>query len=328
VKELSQVEMRPLSIGELLDRAVTICVRKFPMLSLIYLLFIVPVTLCQIWGRGDQGSFFNVLPDLLRAGQGDTSVDPKEISKIFDQLTVFNAYSGLWVVLMVFIRELPIAALMIAISQAYLGSAVSLGNAYGQALRRWLPLVGLTLLYVMLSVLFCVSAVAIFLSLLLGAVLLGMLVPQFILAIEIPVGVLFTIAFSVLALLIGVSLYMSYLACIIERESIMGSFRLAMQRSLAPRNLRRSLAVAFTLGAIAGGFILVGVAVSAVLDSIFKGDLAGLLFTSLLSVVFIVFVTGLFVTYYYDVRIRREGFDLEYEMSKLEPVAQPGNDSD
>lgn len=324
------MELRPLSIGELLDRAVTICVRKFPMLSLIYLLFIVPVTLCQIWGGGDQGSFFNVLPDLLRASQGDPSkpVDSKEISKIFEQLSVFNGYSALWVALMVFVRELPIAALMIAISQAYFGSAVSLGKAYGEALRRWLPLIGLTLLYAALSVLFCVSAVAVFLSLLLAAVLLGMLVPQFALAIEIPVGILFTIAFAVLALLIGVSLYMSYLTCIIERKSVMNSFRLAMQRSFAPKNLRGSLAVAFAFGAIVCGIILVGVAVSAVLDSIFKGDLAGLLFTSLLSVVFIVLVTGLFVTYYYDVRIRREGFDLEYEMSRFEPVAQRGSASD
>jgi hypothetical protein len=265
------------------------------MLSLIYLLFIVPVTLCQIWGGGDQGSFFNVLPDLLRASQGDPSkpVDSKEISKIFEQLSVFNGYSALWVALMVFVRELPIAALMIAISQAYFGSAV-----------------------------------AIFLSLLLAAVLLGMLVPQFALAIEIPVGILFTIAFAVLALLIGLSLYMSYLTCIIERKSVMNSFRLAMQRSFAPKNLRGSLAVAFAFGAIVCGIILVGVAVSAVLDSIFKGDLAGLLFTSLLSVVFIVLVTGLFVTYYYDVRIRREGFDLEYEMSRFEPVAQRGSASD
>jgi len=77
--------LRPLGLGEMLDRAVTLCVRHFALFSLIFVVYAIPLAVLQYFGTADQAKMFGPLTDILRAQAAGKSIDPNALAKAFSQ---------------------------------------------------------------------------------------------------------------------------------------------------------------------------------------------------------------------------------------------------
>src|ERR1700730_131734 len=108
------MDLRPLSLGEQLDRAVTLCVRNAPAFLLIYLAIGVPVAVFQMFGSEDQSRAIGGFVDMIRSQKTPSA---KELSAL--QSPVFNGYTAALLCLYAFIGPLVQATLVFAASREY-----------------------------------------------------------------------------------------------------------------------------------------------------------------------------------------------------------------
>jgi len=143
--------LRPLTIAEMLDRAVTFAVRFFPLLALIYALFALPLTILEYFGTADSAKAFSAMLDAIaRAGQGASQA---QILKAFAITPVFNGFTVAYLILALLGGPLALGAGLCAAAKITSGDPPpTLAEAYRAGLRAWPPLVGTELLWIACAV--------------------------------------------------------------------------------------------------------------------------------------------------------------------------------
>jgi hypothetical protein len=275
--------LRPLSLGEILDVAIKICVSRWRTLLMSVLIVVVPVQIISTILTADYtvksfDSSFDFSSTTQPAGQS------------FDE---FNQYIGGLAVsslLQILAVLLATATCFRAIAQAYLGEQTDWRSSTRYAVRHIPALLWLALLY--------------------------------------GLGVVFG---TVLLILPGIWLYVAWAfaipAMLVEgargRRALGRSFRLVRGRWWP------------TFGTIAIGFILAGI-ISTVVQFVFvagifadtNNDALVLLLASLAGIVGLAISTplqaALLTVLYFDLRVRKEGFDLELLAREMGAGAQPG----
>lgn len=131
----NQLSLRPLGVGEILDRAVRLYRRHFLTFIAIIAVVQVPMVLAQLG---------------LNLVTAQTMADPSQIST---EMVLAGSFGGLAlsVLSFIFVQSLGTAALTSAISDSYLGRPVSLGASYRKIGRVWLVVAGALLLLALLS---------------------------------------------------------------------------------------------------------------------------------------------------------------------------------
>ena len=272
-------QLRPLSVGEILDVSIKICVAHWRTLLKTVLVVVVPM---------------QILSTLLTAdytvSQFDLTTSPNQTPQ--ETLDELNQYLGgltITTLLQIGAVLLASAACFRAVAQAYLGEETDWRGSLAFALRRAPSLLWLTLLY--------------FLGVLFGTVLL--LAPG--------VWLFIAWAFAMPALL---------------AEGVRGRTALGRSYRLVEGRWWR------TFGAVALGFVLASIT-SSVVQTLF---LAGIFFNSgndalVLALSAVAGVVGLLITtpfqsallavVYFDLRVRKEGFDLELLAAGIGGAATP-----
>jgi len=202
------------------------------------------------------------------------------------------------------------AALMLAISRAYFGAQPRFADAYGAALRRWLPLIGLNVVYI-------VALLVLYLILVIALVLVSpVLVPViaalhgFWIALAVILGIVFVIVMLIVFLLAYLAWQVSFLGCVLERSSVFGSFASGIGRVLG-RSWRRSLLVGVALVAIWIGIFLVSAVGEATAIGLIRNQAVAIAFSTALRVATVAFTSAFLAMFYYDLRVRSEGLDLQ-----------------
>lgn len=307
---VKRMQLRPLSLGELLDRAVTLCVRHALTFALIFLVFIVPFTIFQTLALPDQGAMWTQLLDLARSGgkvmphAGAVPANP-----------AFSPLTGLVIAAFWLFSPLSYAALIVATSHAYLEGSASFGMGYRRALRVWPRLIGVAGLY-FLAVTAAMTAIT------LVGIVIGV-VAAMLAHVVMPLGIIFGVVFGgafVLALLAlglvtSIACYLSLYTCILEDAPITAAFMRGLQRGFGHGNFLRSLCAALALSVVSIGVTLVSMAGAVLLFGLFHSVLLGQVFSALIQVPAVVFMVAFMALYYYDLRVRNEGFDLRVEMA-------------
>lgn len=259
--------LRPLSLGEILDVSIKICIAHWRTLLKAVLVVVVPVQIVSTILTADYTvSSFDF---------GTSSAQTPEES--FDELNQYLGGFALSTLLQVCAVLLATAACFRAIAQAYLGEAADWRSSLSYALRHAPSLLLLTLLYA-----------------------LG-------------------VGFATLALILpGVWLYVAWAfampALLVEglrgRKALGRSFRLVRGRWWR------------TFGVIAVGFILAGI-ISTLVQAVFllglvfgaDNDALVLVLSAFAGIVGLAvgtpFQAALLTVVYFDLRVRKEGFDLE-----------------
>jgi hypothetical protein len=306
--------LRPLGVGELLDRAVTLCVRHFGTFALIYLAFAVPVAIFQFYGTGDQSKVAGALIDVFR-NAGGKAPDPVAINRALGSAPA-NAYTYLFLFFALVVAPLPAAALITANSRAYLGERTTFGDSYRAAFGKWLPLLGIELLYAVCGVIVYLAALFLAVAVVLALVLLGAAVRWLAVAAGavLALGFLLALVFGVTLVLLAVQI--SFFACVVEGEPFIAAFSAGLRRVFGGGRIWRSLGVGLAYVAISIGIFLVATAGQSILFGLIRSNVLGTAYGTLLRVGTVAFTTAFMTIYYFDLRVRSEGLDLQLEAQR------------
>ncbi|HTV72153.1 MAG TPA: hypothetical protein VME66_00405 [Candidatus Acidoferrales bacterium] len=312
------MQLRPLSLGELLDRAVTLCVRHVWVLALIFLVFIVPLSILQTYAIPDQTKAWTSLIEMARSGGSEAALQQ---AAVLSRASSATGATAIWFLVAFFFSPLPYAALILATSQAYLTGTTSFAAAYRGALRVWPRLLGLTFLYTVALVIVGIAAAIVGAVVIVIVVLLGRAAVALGIIAGIVLGGAYIVGMIVLGLVGLIAVYLSYYTCTLEGAPVWTSLTSGVQLAFGRGNFPRSLGAGLAFTAINFGISLVSVLGAGMLFGLVHSAYAGQTFSVLVSLPATAFLISFVTLYYYDLRVRNEGFDLRIEIGAPMPVA-------
>lgn len=296
--------LRPLSFGEIFDRAVTLYVRNFVQFSVILLLVVVPVAILEYFGDRTSGqNLHQILAQLSRARAGLPAPAPQP--------------GIVWALLLtLLISPLANVAIAVGVARAYFSQPFTWRQCYAAAGSRWAAIAGLT----------AVAAVIFFISIFVGAFGLTLLaVVSYLLfktlaAAGVVLAVLAVAAslawFAGIVLLL-ITVGFAYYAIGIEGAGVFDALGSGFSRVFNRREIGKALLLALALAAIEIGAVLIFAIVVALASNVVHSRIIVLAANAAVSVFTSAFSAVLLAVYYFDVRVRREGLDLQASLDAL-----------
>jgi hypothetical protein len=141
------IPLRPLNLGEILDGAIT-AIRRYPVLILG-----VSAVVAVIAAGLNLVASLVLLPDLQRVSNLGPSATPQEVTDAtLGLLSTFFATVGVALIIALLARAFLSGFLTVVMGKAVLGRPVTFAEAMKDITPRLLPLLGLTLLYSLIVV--------------------------------------------------------------------------------------------------------------------------------------------------------------------------------
>lgn len=318
---LARPRIRPLGLGELLDESFRLYRNNFLTFIAIAAVVLVPYTLLNLIVQIPLQQQIAVLQQSAASGNNPFGgLDP------IDLLTSFGFFMlgtvGVSILYVIFFQPMMEGALAHAISQRYLDAPVGLGDSFGTALRRIFALIGARLIPALVSIIplaIVFGGIIGIVALITGARTSG---DDSSFATGIGAGLaLFACIFGLImllviaSLLIAVRILFTSQAVIIEGQgpwqAIVRSWR------LTTGSFWRILGYLLVIGLLVFFISLVpSLLITTPVQFLLQDQpQVQLVIQSVVSALVSVFITPFsLITYtllYYDLRIRREGFDLE-----------------
>lgn len=311
------MELRPLGFGEIFDRAVTLYVRNFVPFVAIALVMVLPLAIMGYFIALSSQPQYDWM---IRVFQHPSRAGTQPIPTVLDSpgaLTLLVATMLLSYALWPFVMN----AVAVGVARLYRGRPVEFRACYEVVLRRWPQILGLTGIGILAVFGWYIAVATVALVIVLVGVALGAAVPAFAFVFGF-LAVLFVL-FLMLPLLapLVVALAFAMYAAVIEERSVIPSLLLGFSRVFNRTEFWRamlfSLAVAAIVFAGSTMFSILGLAAAFV-------HLPGLqsVIQAFPNAVISPFAIVLLAVYYFDVRIRREAYDLETSLERL-AAAQP-----
>lgn len=309
--------LRPLGLGEILDLAITLYRRNFLTLVGISAIVALPLLVLQIIA-----TVFAIPLDPFSFGRtsAPSSIfsDPVSLALFYGAFGVIGILNGVASVFQV-------GATNTAVSETYLGRAATIKQSYGNAFRHWLPLlianflVGLATLIV-LAPFFAMIGLSIFMSFI-GAS------SQTSSALGLGILCLCALSIPLFLFLMYLTINWAFISqsVVLENTTALGALR--RSRQLVKGSFWRVLLMLFLLGI----FVYIITAVPTFTVQFASMTLLGFsslipaLLNSVITTVISTLIEPLQFTiltvFYYDLRIRKEGFDLQFSMQQLDSTA-------
>lgn len=304
------MDLRPLGFGEIFDRAITLYVRNFWPFFAIVLVLIVPLAVIQyVLDSSQLAQFDQMIRVFTHPGAPQPTLSslfssPGEIAAI---VAVVLLYYALWPFVFV--------AVAFGVARLYGGRPVEFGACYRSVLPHW----GAILLTQLVAVaLFIAWYVAFFIVLVAAGIVTALLAQASIVLAIIAFVVLLLLAVAcLLALaLVFIALAFAMNAVAIENAGPMAAVASGFGRVFSRKELGRALVFAIAAFAVIFGGSIVVSAVAFL--ALFAHAVAvEVVVSSLLRAAIAPFSIVLVAVYYFDVRIRREGYDLEAEIERI-----------
>lgn len=309
------MELRPLNFGEIFDRAVTIYVKNFLPFAAIVIVLIVPLAILQyLADLSAQPQFDAIFRVFAHHGNILTTRIPSTLNTPAGMASFFGL-----LLLTYTLWPFTLNAVAVGVARVYRDRPVEFRACYEAVIHRWLEVLGiigmgfLILLawYVVAFVVIMVFAgILSFVALASGggAAAIGITVAVILIIVTVPS----------LALLF-VALTFAMYATVIEERPVMESLGLGFSRVFTRAEVWRALLFAFAVLAV-----MIAAAVIFGFIGLFAAfvhlPLLQALIDSLQRAIVTPFATILLAIYYFDVRIRREAFDLETTLERLAAV--------
>ncbi|MGZ3548546.1 MAG: hypothetical protein ACXWNZ_09540 [Vulcanimicrobiaceae bacterium] len=300
------VQLRPLGLGEIFDRAVTLYVRNFAAFSVIALFLLAPLCIAQYFVLNDQQTAMDAI---LRQMQHPKSGAPPAFpfSPSFFWLLIVSAL----------LTPFANVATAIGVAQLYGRERVDWRRCYAGALRRWSSI---------LAVLFaqiCIAAGAAVIGVFAIAISTGVSVLLFQSGVP-ATGVIFAFVTAALALAWLAFFFMLYLcamfmfdAVAIEGATVGQAIGSGFARIFNRAQFWKGLLVGLSVFAVQLGVIIVASLLIGLLELSLKSHVVDTIAQGVVSLLSTTFLAILIAIYYYDVRVRREGLDLQSSVEQL-----------
>lgn len=302
--------LKPMSAGDILDRAIRIYRENFIPLVTIVAIINVPLILVQV------AAAVLTLP-FTASLENVTPLEATNAATIFGVASVIAGVFGALGSIFVY------AAITAFVSERFLGRPSSVRQAYGAALGRWLSLLIAALLYFLANVtLALVFAAIIFLPIFGVALLSGGTVGDDSANTAVGLVVLCLCVLIIPALLFSLFLDTRWSfwtqAIVIEKYNSTGG--LGRSWKLVKGTFWRVLGFIIILSIIVSAFSLGPIGALSVATVFLPSPILRLILPSVASSAIVIIMTPLQYTtltvLYYDLRIRKEGFDLQMQMQE------------
>lgn len=304
------VQLRPLGLGEIFDRAVTLYIRNIVPLTIVALAVVLPITIAQYFATANDTSYQQLLAQIEHPGRNPAT-------------PAFPAASG-WLPVFIGLALLlsPFATVAIAAATAriYRGEPVLWRDAYAVALRHWITVIVTVvceIAFVIAVVLAGVVAISVVFA---SAFLLVRAVP----AAGVVVFILAAIAFLVFLLFL-VMCYMSFAfafnAIGIEEVPFNTAISRGFSRIFNRTEIGRAAVISLALMAVYAGLTTVSMIVATLLMGFTHLTALNSIAQGIVTLISTAFLGLLIAVYYFDVRVRREGLDLAADIQQLQSPA-------
>jgi hypothetical protein len=302
--------LRPLSIGEIFDRTVTLYVRYFGLFTLIMMVVILPLTVASYFSTYGSGTYQEVLH---QATHPSSTPSPVVISRLLQ-------FEGiLMLVLLLQLLLLPFAntATASGVADLYRSQRPTWRQSYAAALRQWPAILGAELMTIVI-----IGAATLAGAFAFGAIFAaGLFVVRGSTGAIIVFGVLmavFMIAWLLSLALCIFAMGFAFISIVVEKAGVFPAISSGFARIFNRRELGRAVLVFLALTAISIGlYIVLGIVALLAQEISHSLVLYGIL-TAPISLVSSTFTALLFAVYYFDVRVRREGLDIQTQLDRLE----------
>jgi hypothetical protein len=305
-----QRDLRPLGVGEILDRAVTLFVQRFAVLMLILALVAIPVAIVQYAAAPTTAGTIADLQRLLALPPGHQA-EQRAILRGLAAGNRVGAFGFGLILLSAALGALSTTACMIGVAQAYAGGLPSVREVYREALRRWPAQIGAGLLFMALAfgLTFVLALAVFFVALAIGALAAISRGAATIAGILIALGVGLT--FCGATVLLYFAAQMTIVSIALEGAHPIRGIAQGLRRTLSPAVFWRSALVATIVFAVwlIGSLLLLGLAAG--LSALTHVGALYPVIAVIGTVALNALVTTFIVLYAFDVRVRREGYDLE-----------------
>lgn len=303
--------LRPLGIGEIFDRAVTLYVRNFVSFTLMVLTLLAPLAVVQYIALPDRGG------SLAQAiGQIEHPVKTARVPVSNEEIVALFVIFAIALIFAPFVNN----AVAVGVARVYNGEEPDYGASFATVLRRWLPLLGTAVLNVL--ILF-----GLYIAMVIGLVMLatvGILLVRPALPLAIGVFVLAIVAFLavlLLFLLLLVGYAFAMYSTSLEDASPARAIGLAYRRIFNRVEFKKALLMALAYIGLQLGVFTLSTTVALLVTLVVKNYALELAVNTVVSAMMAAFLTILLAVYYYDVRTRVEGLDLETDLQRLTAVS-------
>lgn len=287
-------QLYPMGIGEILDRSFRLLRNHF---WLLFLIILIP-----------QAVYFLVNQALGLVFYGGSAMSsPAAMGAAFGATAFFSA------IIFLVIQFWAQGAIIDAVSETYLGHSASVMGSFGAMRKRLWRLIGTLLLMGLLIgvVVGIVGVIAAFLTM---------------------ISVALTVILGFLAFVVGLHLFLNWLmvdkVVVLEDRAWMSALRRSKELMTARtepgfwKSTKMKAGLILLLGFLIGlGFQLVFQIPGALLGALAKGNAVVVTLLQILNLagtsLATVFTAVAMIIYYYDIRVRKEGFDLRMMAEKL-----------
>ncbi len=322
---MQNTELRPLGAGELLDRAITLFVRRFVPIVIVLAITIVPLFVLQAVATPESAHVFNDMGRILTAaGTAGTTRDPTaDLEKLNAGLlpSIGVAFvAGL-------ARLLMWSAIVYVVAMAYInGTAPTVGDAYKVGINCWPAQLLVGIAFSILGSICLMPLVLLYIGILAGVFALAFL--------HVNTGITITFVFLGIAILfaafalVGSFLYMTYelatVYVVTESPNAVAAITAAIRRTVSRATWWRTVVAGLVVLAITYGGSLPMLALAGLLVAVTHIDALYFAVFGTGTILLDGLVAAFVVVYATDMRIRREGLDLVALTQTPATQPQPG----
>jgi hypothetical protein len=310
-------ELRPLGAGELLDRAVTLYVRRFAPIVAVLAVAIVPLVIVDALLEPQTTHLFTDIANVLSAG-GNPAAQRAAIAALQGESAPGWVTGLLWVVTAV-VRLLQVSAVVAVIAAAYAGTQVTLSAAYTLALRLWPRQLLVVLAFAAFGLIAAVPLLMLYVLMILAVVAVAVVAHAQV--VTIAIGAVFALIWIALATVTFACTYMAYnlaaVAVVTEQLEPSAAIGAGLRRAFRRPTAVRSLVAGLIVSALSflGSLPILGI--SAAVAALAHAPVLSYAIVAVGQILVEGLVLVFVVVYAADVRVRREGLDLL-------PEAAPG----
>lgn len=299
--------LRALSIGEIFDRAVTIYVRNFVVFTLMVLTLAAPYNLVQYFAIPDNGANFAQVIDAIQhpAKHPNAAAPPASF-------VVLVAAVILFLLLSPFVMN----AVAFGVAAVYRGSAPEYLASFAAVFRRSGQILGTAIVEMMILLgTYSVLATVLVILFVIAALTVRTALPFAILLFV--VGGILAIATMLFLMVLAVNYAFGTYAAVLERLGVGDAVASGFRRIFTKREFWKSMLIGVAYLALQIGVLVANATVGVLVLYWLKSYALQLAISALISSALTAFLTIVLAVYYYDVRTRAEGLDLEVELQRL-----------
>ncbi len=298
------MEVRPLDLGDIFDRAINLYTRHFRAFVGIALFAIVPLAIVQYVMLRFEGP---QLDAMIAVWQHPERLGTERFPTIFDSPTTI-ALTVISVLVGYLVMSFATCAVAVGTSYVYRNEPIDVGAAYRPVFACWPAILGvLAMALGVLVVCYVVTVLVVSVPLIVGV----MVSPVLVFIVPIIALVAIVAIFLALALILVTGAF-AFFGIVIEGYSVGDAVRQAVSRIFTRPQFGRALLCSISAGAVMT--VPAGLVDTLAFLGLGRWPAAYVAIDSIVRCAFLPFSALILAIYYFDVRVRREGFDLEGEI--------------